>query len=143
MNTADTAILIPMLCLIGLTFFTLWLMYFTRIGHMRRNRIGAQRLQDRTAAREALAPVSAPSDHFNNLLELPLLFYLAVVLIWLLQLTDGLYLIMAWLFAATRLIHSLIHLSYNRVMHRFIAFCAGALVLTLLWLRLAWDILSL
>lgn len=142
MNTADTAILIPMLCLIGLTFFTLWLMYFTRIGHMRRNRISAQRLQDRNAAREALVPVAAPSDHFNNLLELPPLFYCAVILIWLLNLTDDLYLIMAWLFVVLRLVHSLIHLSYNRVMHRFIAFSTGALVLTLLWLRLAWHILS-
>lgn len=143
MNTGDTAILMPMLCLIGLTLFTLWLMYFTRIGYMRRNRIGAQRLQDRSAAREALAPVAAPSDHFNNLLELPLLFYFAVVLIWLLNLTDDIYLLMAWLFVASRLVHSAIHLSYNRVMHRFIAFCAGALVLTLLWLRLGWQLLAL
>lgn len=141
MNSDDTAILIPMLCLVGLTFLTLWLMYFTRIGYMRRNRIGAQRLQDRNAAREVLVPVAAPSDHFNNLLELPLLFYFAVILIWLLNLTDGFYLVLAWLFVALRLVHSLIHLTYNRVMHRFIAFCAGALVLTLLWLRLGWQLL--
>ncbi|HEX5056737.1 MAG TPA: MAPEG family protein [Gammaproteobacteria bacterium] len=143
MHTSGTAILLPMVCLIGLTFFTLWLMFFTRVNYMRSNRVGPQRLQDRNAAREVLAAVAAPSDHFNNLLELPLLFYFAVILIWLMKLTDISYLVMAWLFFGLRLAHSVIHLSYNRVMHRFMAFCAGAVVLTLIWIRLGWQILSL
>lgn len=142
MNTQSTAILLPMLCLIGLTFFTLLYMFLTRVGYLKGNKINPQRIQSREMAREILQPVSAPADHFNNLLELPLLFYLATILIWLLHLTDTAYLILAWLFVLLRLVHSTIHLSYNRVMHRFLAFSFSSLVLLLIWLRLAFHIVK-
>lgn len=142
MAVANTAILWPMLCLVWLTFFTLLYMYFSRIHYMRVNRINAQRLQDRTGARQALQTVSTPADHLNNLLELPPLFYLATLLIWLLQLSDVYYLAMAWLYVLLRFAHSAIHLSYNRVMHRFAAFSASSLVLLLIWLRLSLQIVS-
>jgi hypothetical protein len=142
MMDASTAILQPMLCLIGLTFFTLFYMFFKRVDYMLHNRIHPQRVQNRDGMRELLQPVSAASDHFNNLLELPLLFYIAVVLIWSLQLSDSIYLTMTWLYVGLRLAHSAIHLSYNKVMHRLYAFAASALVLLLIWLRLGWQILD-
>lgn len=142
MNVTSTAILLPMLCLIALTFFTLLYVYFSRISYLRSNKISAQRLQDRNGARQVLQPVSAPADHLNNLLELPPLFYIATILIWLLQLADNYYLFMAWLFVLLRFVHSTIHLSYNKVMHRFAAFSASSFVLILIWLRLSLDIVS-
>jgi hypothetical protein len=141
MNTS-TAIFWPMLCLIGLTFFTLFYMFYTRVTYMLANKIHPQRVQNRDGMRELLQPVAAASDHFNNLLELPLLFYIAAILIWALQLSDNIYLTMAWLYLGLRLAHSAIHLSYNKVMHRLYAFAASSLVLLLIWLRLGWQILN-
>jgi hypothetical protein len=141
MNEANFNILLPMLCLIGLTFFTLLYMFFTRVSYMRANRIHPQRVQSRDGMRQLLQPISAPADHFNNLLELPLLFYIATILICLLQVSDSSYLIMAWLYVLLRFAHSIIHLSYNRVMHRVTAFAASWLVLLLIWLRLALHII--
>jgi hypothetical protein len=138
----STAILHPMLCLIGLTFFTLFYMFFTRVKYMLANKIHPQRVQNRDGMRQLLQPIAAPADHFNNLLELPLLFYIAAILIWALQLSDSIYLIMAWLYLGLRLVHSVIHLSYNRVMHRLYAFGASSLVLLLIWVRLSWQLLN-
>ena len=41
-----------------------------------------------------------------------------------------------------RAVHSLVHCSYNKVMHRFAAYVAGALVLWAMWARLAWHLLA-
>jgi hypothetical protein len=142
MAISSTAILWPMLSLIGLTFFTLFYMFCTRVNYMLANKIHPQRVQSRDGMRQLLQPAATPSDHFNNLLELPLLFYIAVMLIWALQLSDSIYLLMAWLYVCLRLAHSIIHLSYNRVMHRLYAFAASSLVLLLIWLRLALHIIE-
>jgi hypothetical protein len=74
------------------------------------------------------------SDNYNHLFELPVLFYalcgLAVasghIPAWLPA--------AAWLFVATRVAHSLIQCSYNRVMHRFAVFVAGYGLLLAMWL---------
>jgi hypothetical protein len=142
MDISGKVILWPMLCLIGLTFFTLFYMFYIRVTYMLANRIHPQRVQNRDDMRRLLQSVTAPSDHFNNLLELPLLFYIAAILIWSLQVSDGIYLGMAWLYVGLRLVHSVIHLSYNKVMHRLYAFAASSLVLLLIWLRLSLHIIS-
>jgi len=40
---------------------------------------------------------------------------------------------LAWSFVALRVLHSAIHCGYNRVMHRFLVYIAGACVLWALW----------
>jgi hypothetical protein len=143
MNAAnDTAILLPMLCMIALTFGVLIRMFLLRVSYMRANKIHPQKISDRDSSRRVLAAISQPADNFNNLLEVPVLFYLAALLIWLLQLTDGFYLILAWGYVVLRYAHSAIHITYNRVMHRFAAFAASCLVLLAMWARLAADIVG-
>ena len=40
---------------------------------------------------------------------------------------------LAWIFVALRVVHSAIHCSYNKVMHRFYAYLLGGLALWALW----------
>ena len=40
---------------------------------------------------------------------------------------------LAWAFVVLRIAHSLIHLSYNRVVHRLAAFTASNVALATLW----------
>ena len=44
---------------------------------------------------------------------------------------------LAWLFVALRIVHSAIHCTYNKVIHRFYAYLAGGSVLWVLWAVLA------
>jgi hypothetical protein len=39
----------------------------------------------------------------------------------------------AWIYVALRVVHSYIHCTDNRVMHRFFAFAAGSMPLVALW----------
>jgi len=41
---------------------------------------------------------------------------------------------------ALRIAHSAIHLSYNRVRHRLVAFATSNVVLVMLWTNLLWAI---
>jgi hypothetical protein len=78
-----------------------------------------------------------------NLLEAPLLFYLACVLLFVTAGGSPTALALAWAYVACRLVHSLIHLSYNRVAHRLIAFAASNGVLVALWLLTGLHIAAL
>jgi hypothetical protein len=90
----------------------------------------AARLQDTRAA-----------DNFRNLFELPVLFYLALVVADLTAQVTLPVLALAWLFVALRIVHSAIHCGYNKVMHRFQAYFAGGVALWLLWAVLAVGLL--
>ena len=80
------------------------------------------------------------SNSFDNQFQLPVLFYVAV----LLALWNGgagwVEAVLAWLFVALRYVHAAIHVTVNRVDQRFAVFAAGLVVLALLWV---WLVLRL
>jgi hypothetical protein len=49
-------------------------------------------------------------------------------------------LVLAWVFVALRVAHSLIHCTYNRVMHRFMVFVLGMLCLLAMWVLFAMQL---
>lgn len=80
--------------------------------------------------------VCIPNRHLMNLLEMPILFYALCLMLYATQNADGAAVALAWVYVALRAIHSLIHLSYNHVFHRFEVFAASNVVVALLWLKL-------
>jgi hypothetical protein len=135
------AIYLPGLALVVLTFVVWWRMYFARVGQMKRERIHPQKVAT-SAQATALLTDSRAADNFRNLFELPVLFYLALVVADRLEMVDGISLGLAWAFVLLRAVHSAVHVTYNRVMHRFAAYVAGGMVLWLMWGYLAVGLLS-
>lgn len=134
-------IYLPALAMVVLTFAVWWRMYFARVGQMRRERIHPQKVAT-SAQATALLTDSRAADNFRNLFELPVLFYLALVVADRMDMVDGISVALAWAFVLLRVVHSAIHVTYNRVMHRFAAYVAGGMVLWLLWGYLAVGLLS-
>jgi len=77
--------------------------------------------------------VALPNRAMMNLLELPMLFYVASLMFFVAGEVDGTVLAVAWIYVALRVVHSAIHLTYNRVMHRLIPFALSNLVLLVYW----------
>ncbi|HEY0436693.1 MAG TPA: MAPEG family protein [Phenylobacterium sp.] len=77
--------------------------------------------------------VSIPNRAMMNLLELPLLFYVASLMFYVSGRVDSVVLAIAWTYVALRVSHSAIQLTYNKVMHRLIPFALSNLVLTAYW----------
>jgi len=117
-----------------------WLrMYTTRIAQMKRERIHPQSVATSAQAAARLTDSNA-ADNFRNLFELPVLFYLALVVAAVCGLATIATLALAWLFVLLRVVHSVIQCSYNKVMHRFQAYLAGGVVLWVLWAYLAFEL---
>ena len=83
------------------------------------------------------------TQNYQNLLEMPPLFYLAVLLLLTLNLSDVVYVGLAWAYFLSRLIHSYIHTTHNRLFLRKNAFIGSMLILIAMWLRIAIDVVSL
>ena len=125
-------IFLPALAMAALTFVVWCRMFFSRIGQMKRERIHPQAVAT-SAQSAARLTDSRAADNFRNLFELPVLFYLSLVIAAMTAQVTVLTLALAWAFVATRVLHSCIQCSYNKVMHRFRAYVAGGLLLWTLW----------
>lgn len=126
------AIFLPAFAMAALTLVVWLRMYATRIGQMKRERIHPQSVATSAQAAARLTD-SRAADNFRNLFELPVLFYLALVIAAVSGLATAGVLALAWLFVLLRVAHSAIHCTYNKVMHRFQAYLAGGVVLWVLW----------
>lgn len=126
----------PVFALVALTFVVWVRLFVVRIGEMRRLRIHPQSVATSQQAAQRFVDTRA-ADNLSNLFELPVLFYAAIAIAFTAREASSVILILAWLFVASRVAHSAIHCSYNRVMHRFFAHALGALVLWALWGTLA------
>lgn len=132
----QTAILQPVIALVLLTIVVWIRLYVERLGEMRERRIDPQSIATSTARNDTLRHTSG-ADNFKNLLEMPVLFYvLCLALLASGEVSAG-FVQAAWAFVALRTVHSLIHLTYNRVVHRFLAYAASSLLLFGTWLAFA------
>ncbi len=74
--------------------------------------------------------------HFNNLLEIPILFYFAVVVAIVTHQVTLITVTLSWFYLGFRLLHSWIHLNGNRVIKRFTVFGLSVLTLFILWVTI-------
>ena len=80
--------------------------------------------------------VSLPNRNYMNLLELPLLFYVACIILYVLKAVDTTAVALAWAYVALRAGHSAVHVTYNNVFHRLGFFAASCVVLAVIWIRI-------
>jgi len=131
----------PAVAMVALTVVVWFRMYTTRIALMKREHIHPQAVALSAQAASKLTDSKA-ADNFKNLFELPVLFYLALVLAAETAQVNALTLTLAWLFVALRVAHSAIHCGYNKVYHRFYAYVAGGFALWVLWAVLVYGLIA-
>ena len=129
-------IFIPLLAQVFLTMLVWLWMYKTRIEEMKKNKISPQKIAKSVDSSAFLKSVAEPSDNFKNLFEVPVLFYVAVIVIYITHMADHIFFILAVAFVSLRYIHSFIHITYNRVMHRFFAYMLSTLIIWAMWLMI-------
>ena len=55
---------------------------------------------------------------------------------------DLLFVVLSWVFVASRLVHAFIHTTSNRIQVRFTVFLVGAVVLAVMWIVFALRIFA-
>ena len=134
-STIDTALLLPLLALIGWTIVMWFWLYITRIPAIQQADIDMEELSKTGAPLVLPAEVARVADNYNHLHEQPTLFYALVLGATLLGATDGLQVGLAWAYVGIRVVHSLIQATRNIIFVRFVVFAIGSLVLFVLFFR--------
>ncbi|QNN56116.1 MAPEG family protein [Diaphorobacter ruginosibacter] len=129
---STTSILWPAFALAGWTLCMILLLAFRRVRavQLRVARLGQFALGE---AGELPTHVALVNRNYMNLLEMPVLFYTVCVLSFAAGITGWPLVGLAWAYVALRMLHSLVHVTYNRILHRFALFAASNVVLALMW----------
>ena len=126
---ADT-IFQPMLAMMLLTAVVWLYMYSVRIPAMKKARVNPQVYTTPEKVIELLPDsVSYPAYNLKNLFELPVLFYVLCLYLFVSGNVDEIYVVAAWSFFVFRVLHSVVHCTKNIVMLRFYMYCGAALSL--------------
>jgi len=81
--------------------------------------------------------VNWKADNYNHLHEAPTLFYAVVIILAILGAGDGMNAFLAWIYTGLRIAHSLIQVTANKVIVRFVLFALSSLVLIALIVKAA------
>lgn len=73
------------------------------------------------------------TQHYDNQFEMPTLFYAAVLIAYVTQQVDAVSVTLAWLYVASRYLHTWVHLTANRLRKRMRVFVFSYAVLVGLW----------
>lgn len=125
----QTAIFGPFFVMLSLTFVVWVYMYARRIPFIRSAGLTPKQLRPEEFARLQPPAVANPSDNLKNLFEMPLLLYALSLYLFVTEQVDALYLSMAWVFVAFRVLHSVVHCTFNLIMLRFLLYLASSFAL--------------
>jgi hypothetical protein len=126
------AIFWPLIAQVVLVVLIAVRLYATRIAEMRARRINPQSLATTGTAAGVLKDIAA-ADNFRNLFEVPVLFFAVCCALAITDTVTPAQLALAWVFVGLRAAHSLIHVTYNRVLHRFGVYIASTLCVLAMW----------
>lgn len=125
-------ILQPTVALMIWTMIIWALMYGTRIPAMQKAEMDAAKLVGTTGAslREQLPDrVNWKADNYNHLHEAPTVFYAVAIVLAILGEGDGPNAFLAWIYVGLRIAHSIIQVTANKVIVRFVLFALSSVVL--------------
>ncbi len=127
-------VLAPLFAVALLAFLLLMWTGWLRVGAVRRGEI---RMPD-IALNDSLwtTRTRQAGNAFSNQFELPVLFYVATVLLLVTATADAWTVGLGWVFAVSRYLHALVFLTTNNVPRRAAAYSIGFAALGLTWLLL-------
>lgn len=138
----DAAIFLPLAALAIWTLLVLLLVPIHRFRAAAQHKVTAS---DFRFGESAAVPgdVSIPNRAWMNLLEAPLLFYVACIIAFSIHAVAQSLITLAWAYVGVRVVHTLIHITYNRVLHRLTAFAISNVILVMIWIHLVLTLLPL
>lgn len=128
----NTELYWPLQTLILWTLLIGFFAAYRRVREARSKRISL-RLMSRAKDVAGVFEDTQVADNFNNLFQVPVLFYVWCLTAICLQLQLSGLLVGAWLYVACRILHSLIQITHNHVLQRFRAWLLSNILLLILW----------
>ena len=133
-------VLLPVFVQVALTFAMLFWMASART---RSVKSGETKIRD-IALGQSAWPTRAQqiSNNYASQFQIPLLFYVVVILALFTRTADLIFVVLSWLFVLARIAHTYVHTTSNHVPTRFNVFAVGVFVLIAMWVYFAFKILT-
>lgn len=126
---------IPVFIQILLTFVLLNRMAYFRLTAIRKGHV---KIKDIALGQKAWPESATKAENsFHNQFQMPILFYVAIVMAHIYQLDSNTFLILAFIFPISRILHALVHSTTNNVKYRFLFFVIGVWTLLAMWILMA------
>ncbi|WP_029349245.1 MAPEG family protein [Bosea sp. 117] len=135
-----TTILLPVFVQVALVFALLFRLLFLRIEAVRAGAVDVRAIVDDDRAWPRRARLV--NNAIRNQFELPVLFYALVAFALLTRKADIAFVVLSWVFVASRLAHALVHAGSDNVRLRLFFFAIGVLILLLMWALFALALLA-
>jgi hypothetical protein len=133
----QTVIFQPFFATMLLTLVVWTYMYARRLPFIFSSGLDPKQMTPSELARLSPPNVSNPSDNLKNLFELPTVFYAVILYLFATSQVDTVYLGAAWSFFIFRVLHSVVHCTFNFIPLRFVLYVISAVVLWLMVVRAA------
>ena len=131
------AIFSPFFATVFLTFLVWVYMYIRRIRFITSGKIRPKDLTPSTLAQLSPLGVTNPSDNLKNLFEIPALFYALVLYLFITKQVDSVYVNAAWIFVGFRVLHSVVHCTFNLIILRFYLYLFATIAVWFIAIRAA------
>ena len=133
-------IIYPILPLVFLTFFSL--AHYSRVfsGEYKNNNIKSEWF--RLYRGELPDSAVKVREHYKNLFELPIFFFLLCIILYLLDRVESIDVILAWIFVFFKIFHSFIRLTTNNTRKRAYSFTICYFALFLGWVLLVFKLVT-
>ncbi len=135
----QTAIFYPVAAMVLLVAIVTCLMLKERVTEMKTRKISPKKVATSSQMAQMLENTRA-ADNYKNLFEMPVLFYVICLGLYMTQSVSQGFLWAAWAYVTLRLVHSFIHIGYNNVMHRFTVFALSMWVVGAMWAVFVWQL---
>jgi hypothetical protein len=133
----QTVIFQPFVATMLLTMAVWLYMYGRRLPFIFASGLDPKQMTPSELARLSPPQVSNPSDNLKNLFELPTVFYAVVLYLHATHQVDGTYVAAAWGFFLFRVLHSIVHCTFNYIPLRFVLYVVSAAALWFMVVRVA------
>ncbi len=131
-------ILLPLFVQVALTFAVLIALGAVRGRAVREKSVGREAASDDTVFPPYARQVA---NNFRNQFELPVLFYVLTALALFTRKADIVFVVLAWVFVLSRIVHAYVHCTSNDIRLRFPAHVVGVVALLVMWVLYALAIL--
>ena len=133
--STTSELLYPMAAQFAWTFLVMLRNIQVRVAAIRRGELTNEYFEIFSGG-EPSEQIVKTGNHLRNLFEFPLFFYVAILVAMMTGEYGSTFLVLAWLYVALRVGHSLVHLTINKVPLRFLLYFSGNVVLLLMWIGL-------
>jgi hypothetical protein len=127
----------PMFAVVLITAVVGLITIYLRFTSVTSGKVSIKYFRTMSGAAELPEAMAKASRHFDNMFEVPTLFYAACLTAMLTSHTGSAMQTLAWIFVGARALHAFIHITYNNVLHRMISFVTGFATVVAMWFLLA------